>query len=288
MEKGLPLLGSVSGDSSPSHPNTGPTMASHPSEPVLLSAPNLKSLITSDGKNRVKDFITSQARYAKARVNEGRAVRACWDISTPEKEKMRLHRDKPSAGFETPVLKPRAAQAQVKPRARPTSPPRQKASQSPKRDKKVKAKSAFVEAVSPKRQKKQNDKSAQSERQLRPPKTSRKRCHPRSDTDEEHLASMYRHPALYSAKLQTYMTGLTDRRERRREKREIMDPREVTKASTTSRKERKDDATSGPASKKKQKISADFALMHGFSSANLGKNRLTVRAIPFRMGALAQ
>jgi hypothetical protein len=77
------------------------------------------------------------------------------------------------------------------------------------------------------------------------------------------------------------MTGLADRRERKREKREIMNPREVTKRSTTTRKEGKDDVTSGPTNKKKQKISAGFALMHGFSSANVGKSRLTVRAIPF-------
>jgi hypothetical protein len=160
-------------------------MASRPSEPVSLSASNLELLITSDGRNHVEDFITSQARYAKSRVNEGRAVRASWDITTPEKEKMRLHRDKPSAGFETPVLKPRAAQTQVEPRPRPTSPPRPKDPQSPKRDKKAKAKSVFVETVSPKRQNRQKDKSA--ERQIRPSKSSRKRCHPRSDTDEEHL-----------------------------------------------------------------------------------------------------
>ncbi|KAH9045708.1 hypothetical protein EDB85DRAFT_1908035 [Lactarius pseudohatsudake] len=212
-------------------------MASHPSEPVLLSASNLE------------EFVASQARYAKARVNEGWAVRASWGISTPEKEKMRLHRDQPSAGFETPVLQPRATKTQVEPRPRPTSPPRPKASRSPKRDKRVKAVSIFVEPVSPKRHKRQNE-------QLRAPKSSRKRGHPRSDTDEEHVAR------------------LADRRERKREKREIMNPRE--KPRTTTRKEREDNATSGPTNKKKQKISAGFALMHGFSSANVGKSRLTV------------
>ncbi|KAH9007117.1 hypothetical protein EDB86DRAFT_55783 [Lactarius hatsudake] len=227
-------------------------MASHPSEPVLLSASNLESLDASDERNRVEEFVTSQARYAKARVNEGWAVRASWGISTPEKEKMRLHRDQPSAGFETPVLQPRATKTQVEPRPRPTSPPRPKASRSPKRDKRVKAVSVFVEPVSPERQKR--PKSA--ERQLRAPKSSRKRGHPRSDTDEEHVAR------------------LADRRERRREKQEIMNPRE--KLRTTTRKERKDNATSSPTNKKKQKISAGFALMHGFSSANVGKSRLTV------------
>ncbi|KAH9050096.1 hypothetical protein EDB84DRAFT_1450946 [Lactarius hengduanensis] len=229
-------------------------MASHPSEPVLLSASNLKSLDASDEKYRVEEFVASQARYAKVRVNEGWAVRASWGISTPEKEKMRLHRDQPSAGFETPVLQPRATKTQVEPRPRPTSPPRPKASRSPRRDKRVKAVSVFVEPVSPKRQKRQNDKSAEG--QLRAPKSSRKRGHPRSDTDEEHVAR------------------LADRRERKREKREIMNPRE--KPRTTTRKERKDNATSGTTNKKKQKISAGFALMHGFSSANVGKSRLTV------------
>lgn len=224
-------------------------MAPHPSE---LGPSNP---VASDGRDRVEDFVASQTRYAKARVNEGRAVRASWDISTPEKDKARLHRDQPSAGFETPVLKPRAAQTQVEPRPRPTSPPRLKAPQSPKRDKKkANATSAFVEAVSSKRQKRQNDMSAERQPRLRAPKSSRKRCHPRSDTDEEHLAR------------------LADRRERKREKREIMNPRDAK----PSRKERKDNATGGPTNKKKQKIPAGLALMHGFSSANVGKTRLTV------------
>lgn len=77
------------------------------------------------------------------------------------------------------------------------------------------------------------------------------------------------------------MIGLADRRERKREKREIMNPREAAKPSTTTGKERRDNATGGPTNKKKQKIAAGFALMHGFSSANVGKSRLTVRAIPF-------
>jgi hypothetical protein len=253
------------------------------SQPVSLSASNLEFLNTPDVTNIVEEFVASQARYAKSRVNEGRETRASWDISTPEKEKMRLHRDQPSAGFETPVLKPRAAQTQVEPRPKPTSPPHQKAPQSPKRDKKVKAMSVFVEAVSPKRPKRQNNKSA--EKQERAPKSSRKRCHPRSDTDEEHRASMYTFATL-NATILMDMTGLADRRERKREKREIMNPREATKPSTTTRKERKDNATSGPANKK-QKIPAGFALMHGFSSANVGKSRLTVRAGNLRVRASA-
>jgi hypothetical protein len=55
-----------------------------------------------------------------------------------------------------------------------------------------------------------------------------------------------------------------------------MNPREV-KASTRGEKENKDDAKSGPDDKKRQKLPAGLALMHGFSSASVGKSRLTVR-----------
>ena len=54
-----------------------------------------------------------------------------------------------------------------------------------------------------------------------------------------------------------------------------MNPREV-KANTRAEKENKDSAKSGPDNKKKQKLPAGLALMHGFSSASVGKSRLTV------------
>ena len=83
------------------------------------------------------------------------------------------------------------------------------------------------------------------------------------------------------------MTGLADRRERKREKREIMNPREA-KPSTTAGKERKENATGRPSnSKKKQKIPAGLALMHGFSSASVGNSRLTVRAFLSSEGVIS-
>src|SRR5260221_7811313 len=81
----------------------------HPSEAAVLNVSNLELLATPREETRVQEFVASQTRYAKAQANEGRAVRTSWDISTPEKDKMRLHQL--SAGFETPVLRPRAVQS---------------------------------------------------------------------------------------------------------------------------------------------------------------------------------
>jgi hypothetical protein len=175
---------------------------SHPPVPVPLSVSNLELLATSHEKSRVQDFVASQARHAKAQANEGRAVRASWDISTPEKEKMHLHKHCPSAGFETPVLKPRARAAQTQaepdPEPPPCPPPRVKTSpvhkpgnNSPRvTKKKEKETSGVVEAaVSRERQRGLKNKSTTNKSQT--PKAARKERRARSDTDEEHLASMF-------------------------------------------------------------------------------------------------
>ena len=146
----------------------------------------------------MKEFLVSQARYAKAQANEGRAVRASWDISTPEKDKMHLHQ--PSAGFETPVLRPRVVEtARAEPKLsnhRPASQPHSNTSTNnptPRppelvRKERAKGMSAFREEVSPKRQKKpENKPTIERSRKSNP---ARKERRVRSDTDEEHLASM--------------------------------------------------------------------------------------------------
>ena len=171
----------------------------HPFEPAVLNASNLESLSTRHEENRVQEFIASQTRYAKAQANEGRAVRASWDISTPEKVKMSLHQQ--SAGFETPVLKPRAAEIiRAEPNNRPASRPQSNSSAnkptppSPELVKKGKAKATSAtirEGVPPKRQKRPENKPTRTTKKSgtsNPP--ARKERRARSDTDEEHLASM--------------------------------------------------------------------------------------------------
>ncbi len=144
----------------------------------------------------MREFVASQTRYAKAQANEGRAVRASWDISTPEKDKMRLHR--PSAGFETPVLRPRAAQTPTepdRPNDSPSSPPHLKSPANkptrkpPGLEIKAKATSAVREVVSPKGQKGPGKKSMAKRSGTSNP--TRKERRARSDTDEEHLASTF-------------------------------------------------------------------------------------------------
>jgi hypothetical protein len=49
------------------------------------------------------------------------------------------------------------------------------------------------------------------------------------------------------------------------------------RAGTRGEKENKKDAKNEHNDKKKQRIPAGLALMHGFSSASVGKSRLTVR-----------
>jgi len=82
----------------------------------------------------------------------------------------------------------------------------------------------------------------------------------------------------------TDVTGLTERRERKRAKREIMNPREVKTGK--GEKENKNDAH-GSNDKKKQKIPAGLALMHGFASVSVGKSRLTVRKSSSSVGVLS-
>jgi hypothetical protein len=166
-----------------------------PSEPALLNSSNLELLSSPHEKHRVQEFVASQTRYAKAQANEGRAVRASWYISTPEKDRMRLHQL--SVGFETPVLRPRAAQIQAEPSHPPASPPRLKSpahkptrTQSPGPVKKAKATPAVLEALSPKRQKGPGKKSTTAiKKKSGTSNPTRKERHARSDTDEEHLAS---------------------------------------------------------------------------------------------------
>src|SRR5579863_3091682 len=170
----------------------------HPPEPAVLSASNLESLSTRHEENRVQEFIASQTRYAKAQANEGRAVRASWDISTPEKVKMSLHQL--SAGFETPVLRPRAAEIiRAGPNNLPASQPQSNSSANkptppsaePVKKGKAKATSATIrDAVSPTRQKKPETKPTTRRSgpgTSNPP--ARKERRARSDTDEEHLSS---------------------------------------------------------------------------------------------------
>jgi hypothetical protein len=144
----------------------------------------------------------------------------------------------------------------------------------------AKATSTGREAVSPKRQKGSGKKSTMANHKKSGTSTNptRKERHARSDTDEEHIASTSSlFPVIDGVPEFTDVTGLTERRERKRARQEIMNSREE-RAGTRGEKENKKDAKND---KRKQKIPAGLALMHGFSSASVGKSRLTVRKTLF-------
>jgi hypothetical protein len=77
----------------------------------------------------------------------------------------------------------------------------------------------------------------------------------------------------------TTFLGLLERRERKRIKRAIVQPKEPSEHGTASSngdpKQRKRTKAKG----KKSKVPSGFALMHGFTATNVGKNRLTVNVI---------
>jgi hypothetical protein len=121
--------------------------------------------------------------------------------------------------------------------------------------------------ISPKRQKKSTAKKSGTSN------PTRKERRARSDTDEEHLAStVFSFTVIHGVPRLTDVTGLTERREGKRARKDIMNSRE-DRAGTRGEKENKKDTKN---EKKKHRIPAGLALMHGFSSTNVGKSRLTV------------
>ncbi|KAI0269277.1 hypothetical protein BC834DRAFT_865652 [Gloeopeniophorella convolvens] len=235
-----------------------PPRISRPPEPVLLNTSSLGLLANCEEKgpcSRVQEFVVSQKRFAKAQANEGRAVHASWDLNTPEKEKTRLHQ--PSAGFETPVLIPRMAQSQSKPSKRLPTPP-QRLESTAEQSKTEQRGMGSINPGSP--QPRSNSTGKLAEKRIGP-RSSRKGRRPRSDTDEEHL------------------TRLAERRQRKRAKREIMGARDEATSNAKGEKENKMVPSKEPKGKK-QKIPAGLALMHGFSSTSVGKNRLTIEPPP--------
>lgn len=77
---------------------------------------------------------------------------------------------------------------------------------------------------------------------------------------------------LYSIFSDVYVLGLEDRRQRRKSKKEIMQPPMAYDSSGEEKKTK-------PQKKKKNQTKntqIGFALMHGFTATNVGKNRLTV------------
>ena len=72
--------------------------------------------------------------------------------------------------------------------------------------------------------------------------------------------------------------GLAARRERKRIKKAIVQPKEITESDETGKENHPRSNLKGKKEKprKKPKVPAALALMHGFAATNVGKYRLTV------------
>lgn len=75
-------------------------------------------------------------------------------------------------------------------------------------------------------------------------------------------------PTPYSSVALLLGVGLKERRERKRAKRAVVEAEISDKEN--------DKNESGPTRTRNKKLPAGFALMHGFSATNVGKERLTV------------
>ncbi|KAJ7667948.1 hypothetical protein DFH06DRAFT_1294817 [Mycena polygramma] len=110
--------------------------------------------------------------------------------------------------------------------------------------------------------KKPND---NSDKASKPPKPVSKKRGADPLSDEDHAAR------------------LTERRERKRIKRAIVQPKEVTEPDTASSNGNAKHKKGVKGKGKKPKVPSGFALMHGFSATNVGKNRLTLKP-PSKVG----
>ncbi|KAI0069057.1 hypothetical protein BV25DRAFT_1817992 [Artomyces pyxidatus] len=231
---------------------------------VSLTTHNLQSLtLANPAKNdRIQSFLDSQTRFTKAHALEGRAVAASWAVNTQERPKLYPA----TSGFDTPVLKPRVSQVDVeailkpKPKSkhepillkRPSVPTKATDSQ-PERP--PKAPRALQHTLL-------EEKPSQPKTSLKTTRPMKKRLL-KSDTDEEHALR------------------LADRRERKRAKRTVTKAQDPASSDSEpdGKEAKKKKRTKNAKSKKDSasKVPAGLALMHGFSSTNVGKNRLTIQ-----------
>ncbi|KAJ7638746.1 hypothetical protein FB45DRAFT_1054990 [Roridomyces roridus] len=217
----------------------------------LLTTERLPGLPKLDKNQFISSYIQSQKANAKAYAEEGRTFVTSWNSNTTPKKAAPAPAN---VGFATPVLiarPPRVVVEEVprKEDAEPVEKPPKKSSSKPSTktvEKPVAEKLPLSKKSSGKTTATKNtDKSLSKKRVIEP------------EQDEDEAAR------------------LLERRERKRAKRAIVQPKEPSEAETASSGKPK--KKSKTAKEKKSKVPAGFALMHGFSARNVGKNRLTLK-----------
>ncbi|KAJ7228735.1 hypothetical protein GGX14DRAFT_414565 [Mycena pura] len=216
---------------------------------MTLALKLLPSLPKLDKDEFIKSYIQTQKAHAKTYATEGRSFSTSWDI-TPRKPTATTSNESRNVGFATPVLKARNSRRATGEASKHETAPG-----------KTTDDIETARASPPTGGRLQR--TSQSEEDAKKPSKSKRYWEKNrgadSNSDKDHVAR------------------LLERRERKRIKRAIMKPKEATESETASsngnkRKKRKQ------AKDEKSKVPAGFALMHGFTATNVGKNRLTASA----------
>ncbi|KII94802.1 hypothetical protein PLICRDRAFT_25529 [Plicaturopsis crispa FD-325 SS-3] len=246
----------------------------------VLRAPTFAKI---DKTQSIKLFVKGQQVHATTHAKEGCSIRESWDQTTPKKPKNADDIQATSIGFGTPILKARVARP-VHQASENTDPDSRADDKRCYASSKSPVKTGSIHHTEPKAKPKQinaiiDKESKQSLVHGIPttktkPKASPKRKLP-ADSDGERDARM------------------AERRERKRTKRAIVKPvvledsneesdgEPTEKSPTPKGKGRRTKDRSRKGNKEnKPKVPAGFALMHGFSATNVGKNRLTLKPGP--------
>ncbi|TFY80873.1 hypothetical protein EWM64_g3142 [Hericium alpestre] len=235
-----------------------------PSSTTEKTALNHANLLSAGGDftkdDAIRFYVASQIRFSKIHAAEGRTVLASWD----EKKAPPSHTPWPSA-FETPVLKPRIAVNLLKSSAditlmAPITPQAVSRLSESRRHETMSRSDQIRTAEKPSRKGLSYDEQAPSRRAKKKRQVTQAEdatC----DSDEEHTLR------------------LAERREHKRLRRAVLKSRSESSHSDNSedssaKKKRKKPNKKLP--KATPKIPAGLALMHGFASTSVGKNRLTL------------
>lgn len=238
----------------------------------------LEHLVTLPKRNKdhfISTFTKEQQLHSQQYLYEGQRVAQSWDnLKSPIINSPASPKNDPQLGFETPVLRARL-DTRTGCLNGPINTGRDQTiggQESSKENERPSGHSAnLLDAA------KQGIK-LKAERQKNVSRADKKRSkehHLRSDSDNESVKRQLL--TLISAYFSTHsqIPGRADRRQRKKTKRNIMNPPDAPGDSDnedgplTTCKNRKQ-------TKRQSKLRQEFALMHGFPSTNVGKNRLTV------------
>lgn len=238
-----------------------------------------------------RSFVASQAQHASAYAIEGKKVASRWnsgpgsEIRSSTSAAALIAKTNPlGGGFSSPILKPRNPKSTEGSQPYLHTPPVEKTTGNKSRSGKIlfNGEERKNEKTAPdKTVNKQSRSLEQGARELKVKgKTSNtvRQKRNRVDSDDERNESKQHFRIIKlktKLKLTCLHTGLKLRRIRRQNKKEIVTaPKACTEETSIASG---DEAEEPRCLKRKSKLPAGLALMHGFSAGNIGKNRLTVR-----------